>query len=195
MSRADDKLKTALKNWKKVCPEDATDIVDVGKAQTATDKLERELTTIKTQFRRKGSEYEEFSADDIADRLKEVKAYQKVLRDVQSELTELKKWLAKVRSSTTPLPFALVVKGNDKGSLHVFRQENRVDRSARAGKQEITGSKVHDGTCQYTGGKLVFDFDSNARAPWKPLLQKLVNRAGVNMKVALAGRANDDEVS
>ncbi|QDU41233.1 hypothetical protein Mal4_55980 [Maioricimonas rarisocia] len=195
MARADEKLKASLKAWRKICPEDPTDIEDVGKTQAATDKIERELMTLKVQFRRKADEYEEFSADDVAAHLKEVKAYQKVLREVQSEQTELKKWLAKVRSSPSALPFALVVKGNDKGSLHVFKQENRVDRSAREGKQDITGSKVHNGTCEYTGGKLVFDFEDNARAPWKPLLQKLVNRAGVNMKVALARNSESDEPS
>jgi seryl-tRNA synthetase len=195
MANPNDTLKTAIKAWEKVCPEDVTDVSDIRKSKSASDALERELTTAKIQYKRKSSEYEDFTDKDIATLLKKVKAYQKELKECESDLAQLKKWLAKVRTSNDPLPFALVVKGSDKGSLHVFKTEGRVDRSARAGKQDISGSKIHDGTCTYTGGKLVFMFEDGSRAPWKSLLQNIINQAGVNMKVKLGNVADDSEQS
>lgn len=191
MPSPNDKLKSAVKSWEKVCPEDVSDVEDVRKSRAATDSLERELTTAKVQYKRKSSEYPDFTDKDIADLLKKVKSYERELKEHENDLAELKKWLVKVRAASAPLPFALVVRGTDKGSLHVFRNENRVERSARAGKQEITGAKIHEGQCVYQGGKLVFQFDNGARAPWKPLLQRIVNQAGVNMKVALQGDADE----
>lgn len=187
MASPNDKLKAAIKAWEKLCPENASEVEDLRKAQAASDSLERELTTAKVQYKRKSSEYGDFTDKDIAELLKKVKGYQKDLKEHESELAELKKWLVKVRSSNVPVPFAFVVKGSDRGSLHVFKSESRVERSARTGKQEITGSKIHEGQCIYTGGKLVFSFENGARAPWKSLLQRIVNQAGVSMKVALGG--------
>jgi hypothetical protein len=93
------------------------------------------------------------------------------------------------------VPFALVVKGNNRGSLHVFKSENRVGREAKAGKMEITGSRIVEGTCVYTSGKLLFRFDEGPRAPWKGLLQRMVNQAGVHMKVGLEGLVDEEEAA
>jgi seryl-tRNA synthetase len=129
MSAADRKLKTKIAGWESACPEDLSEITDIRKATTATTRLERELKTVQQQFKqRKSDDYKEFTADQIDEQFDKVKAYQKELKDLTADLTELRKWLTKVRASSYPLPFAMVAKGNRKGSLHVFKQENRVRR-------------------------------------------------------------------
>jgi hypothetical protein len=193
MSRADKKLQESFRAWEKVCPEDVSQIDDVRRAQAATDRLERDLASLKLQFKRGNDEYEETTADDVDNMLARIKAYQKELKELDQDLAELKKWLGKVRTSSTPVPFALVVKGNNRGSLHVFKSENRVGREAKAGKMEITGSRIYEGTCIYTNGKLMFRFDDGARAPWKGLLQRMINQADVHMKVGLEGLAESEE--
>ena len=192
MTASDRKLKAKIAGWELLCPDDLSEITNIRKATTATTRLERELKSVQQQFKqKKADDYEKYTAEEIAKLFKKVQAYGKELKVLTKDLTVLRKWLTKVRSSSRPVPFAMVAKGNRKGSLHVFKQEGRVRREARAGKQELSGGKIFEGTCQYTGGKLVFNFDGGARAPWKPLLQRKVNQANVNMKVAL--HKGDDE--
>lgn len=193
MTSADTKLRKQIAEWRSLCPKDAGEIEDLAKATAATDRLERDLEAAKSELKRKSTDYEEFTADDIAGTLKTLKDYRKDLQELEKRLGELKRWLAKVRASSSPLPFALVAKGNFRGSLHVFKQEGRVEREARSGKQEISGAKIFEGECLYDGGKLVFKFNDGPRAPWKMLLQGMINQAGVNMKVALDGLGSDDK--
>lgn len=189
MTSADRKLNKQFDNWRSLCPEDVGKIEDCAKATAATNKLERELNSALSEFKGKSNDFEDVTADDVSAMLKTLKSYRKELDELEKRLDQLKRWLAKVRTSANPLPFALVVKGNSRGELHVHKTEKRVERGARAGKQEISGAKIYDGECQYAGGKLVFKFEDGPRAPWKMLLQGMVNQAGVNMKVALG----DDE--
>jgi hypothetical protein len=193
MNSADRKLTSQFDKWRTVCPEEVGQIEDVKKACAATDRLERELKSALSQFKDDETEFDELTEDDVDEKLKTVKSYRKEMDELEKRLDMLKRWLAKVRTSADPLPFALVVKGNSRGELHVHKTEKRVERGARAGKQEISGAKIFEGECQYTGGKLVFRFDDGPRAPWKMLLQGMVNQAGVNMKVALDGLGEDNE--
>jgi seryl-tRNA synthetase len=195
MSRADHKLRSLIREWESACPRDVTEIEDLKKATTATDKLAKALASARQELKQKSSDYEEITADEVQEKLQTLKDYRKELSELESSLAELKKWLSKVRTSADPLPFALVAKGNSKGSLHVFKQDKRVEREARSGKQEISGAKIFDGECVYDGGKLVFKFHAGPRAPWKSLLQDIVNQAGVNMKVALDGLGDDDDAA
>ena len=196
MTAADRKLKKKIAGWKTLCPEDLSEITDLRKANTATTRLERELKTIQQQFKQnKADDFEEFTPEQVSEQLKKVKAYQKELKVLSADLKLLRKWLTKVRSAAGAIPFAMVAQGNRKGSLHVFKQENRVRRAAQSGKQELSGGKIFTGTCEYTGGKLVFKFEGGARAPWKALLQRKVNQADVNMKVALHKGGDGDSES
>jgi seryl-tRNA synthetase len=192
MTSADTKLNRQFYAWRSLCPKDITKVEDVRKAAAATIKLHRDLTSAKSQFKGKSTDFEKLTAGKISEMLATVKNYRKELEELAARLNELKRWLAKVRTSASPLPFALVAKGNSKGELHVHKTEKRVERGARAGKQEISGAKIHEGECQYADGKLVFNFDDGPRAPWKSLLQGMVNQAGINMKVALDGLGEDN---
>lgn len=171
------------------------DVDNVRGGQTACAKLKRALTSAQSDLNsssKSAATYDDFDEQEVARLLKEVDDYSSELQEQQKEYAELKKWLTKVKASSTGLPCSFVVKGNDKGSLHVHKAESNVNRSARSGKSDITGSKAHPGTCRYTGGKLVFSFEGTARAPWKTLLQKIVGKAGMNMKVALDGVKNTE---
>jgi hypothetical protein len=192
MNSADRKLNKQFDNWRTLCPEEVGQIEDVTKACAATDRLERELKSALSQFKQDETDFEDVTSDDVDKKLKTVKSYRKEMGELEKRLDLLKRWLAKVRTSADPLPFALVVKGTSRGELHVHKTEKRVERGARAGKQEISGAKIFEGECQYTGGKLVFKFEDGPRAPWKMLLQGMVNQAGVNMKVALDGLGDDE---
>lgn len=195
---ADRKLATSLKTWRRVCPEDPLDVVDIRRALAASAKLKKLLAKAKFEIRSAGSDsstYQDFDESQVDTLFRQVEDYVDELQEQQKEFAQLKKWLSKVRTSAAALPCSLVVKGNDQGSLHVHKAEGSVNRSARSGKSDLTGSKVHPGTCRYEGGKLVFTFDGTARAPWRTLLQRIIGKAGLNMKVALAGMKDADDAS
>ncbi len=192
---ADRKLSAALKAWRRVCPEDAFDVANLRSSITACSKIKKTLATAKLEIRagaKSKVSYDDYDEKSVDELLTQVEDYTSELQQQDKDFAQLKKWLTKVKSSSTPLPCSFVVKGNDKGSLHVHKTEGNVNRSARGGKADITGSRVHPGTCKYEGGRLIFDFDGTARAPWRTLLQKIVGKAGMNMKVALEGFQDTD---
>lgn len=194
-SAADRKLNAAVKAWRRVCPEDPMDIENIRGGLTACAKVKKALSTAKTELKnaaKNSTTFDDFDLKEVETLLTEVDKYVAELQQQQKNYAVLKKWLTKVKSASTGLPCSFVVRGNGQGSLHVHKTESNVNRSARTGKSEITGSRAHPGTCRYTGGKLVFTFDGTARAPWKTLLQKIVGKAGMNMKVALDGFQDTD---
>lgn len=195
-TKLDKKLKDALKAWERACPEDVMEVKDLRRAVMDTTKFKRLVASAKQEIKnaKKGSTpYEDFTEKEIESLLKDVASYADELQNEQKEFAQLKTWLARVKNAGDGFPFTFVVKGNDKGSLYVNKREGIVKRSGRRGKSDITGSKLHTGTAEYQAGKLVFNFDSNARAPWKALLQKIVGKAGINMKVALGDSSPKSE--
>jgi hypothetical protein len=194
MTPADRKLQKQLKAWRAVCPENVGKVEDVRKALGETRSLLKDLEKISSQLQRGAgdSEYEDYTAKSIARELKTVSAYLSELNELEQRMGELKKFLSRVRTSAEPLPFALVAKGTSQGSLHVHKRDKPVERESRHGKQEISGAQIHEGTCCYEGGKLVFRFAGGMRAPWKSLIQDMVDQAGVNMKVKLDGSDADE---
>lgn len=188
------KLKSQIQEWERVCPEEVTETKDVGEAESVTEDLLRELSKLvnATQSSQKSADQGAGDQREVSAQLEIVEQRKKELLKLKEDLKTLKKWLLKVRSSSDPVPFAMVAKGSRKGSLHVFKHENRVQRAARSGKQEMTGAKIFEGTCTYSGGKLRFKFEDGARAPWKALLQRMIKQANVNMKVMLDKEGGDD---
>ena len=195
-TKLDKKLRDTLKAWEKNCPDDVMEVKDIRRAITESTKLKRLLASAK--FELKGSKkgaapYDDYTEKEVDGLLKDVESYVDELQDEQKEFAQLKTWLARVKNAGDGFPFTFVVKGNDKGSLYVNKREGVVKRSGRRGKSDIAGSKLHTGTATYKAGKLIFGFDSNARAPWKALLQKIVSKAGINMKVALGDSSSSDD--
>jgi hypothetical protein len=191
MTDADRKLTKQISDWRRICPPNVHDVEDIDDATTSTGQLARVLSALKSQFPRKSREYQKFDAKQISALLQRVQGYQAALTEREQELATLKKWLSRVKAAAEPVPFALVAKGNSQGSLHVYKQEGLVQRSALTGKRDISGSKIFRGTCTYSRGKLVFKFICGARKPWKALLQQILGQADMKKKVLLDGLHDD----